>query len=134
MDGLKAHDVDQIARTVAEDLAFVGARGILNKVQFLAMLRALYAAFPDWHYDHDAPQEFEGVISVRWRQCGTHLGTFSLPGMTPVPATGTKVAIPDQCFFYKLDHGQITEIRPDPIPGGAPRGILEQIGVVDPHL
>ena len=28
----------------------------------------------------------------------------------------------------------LTEIHPDPIPGGAPRGIFEQIGVAQPPL
>jgi hypothetical protein len=28
----------------------------------------------------------------------------------------------------------IVEIRPDPVPGGAPRGIFEQIGVELPPL
>lgn len=42
--------------------------------------------------------------------------------------------IPDQYFFYRVIDEQIVEIRPDPIPGGAPRGILEQIGIQTPPL
>jgi predicted ester cyclase len=134
MGGLKTHDVDRIAGTVAADLAFVTATAILNKGQFLQMLRALYTGFPDWHYDHDEPEIRGNVLAVKWRQGGTHTGTFALPGLAPVLATGRTVEIPEHYFFYRVRGEQIVEIRPEPVPGGAPRGILEQIGVQLPPL
>ena len=132
--GLKAHDVDAVAATVAADLTFVSPTRTLDKGQFLQMLRALYAAFPDWRYDHDEPEWHGDVIAVRWRQGGTHTDTFALPGLDPIPATSRRVTIPAQQFFYRVRSGEIAEIRPDPIPGGAPRGILEQLGIALPPL
>ena len=129
INGLKAHDVDAIAATVSEDLAFVSAGRTLDKPQFLAMLRALYTAFPDWHYDHAPPEIREDDIAVQWRQGGTHTGTFAMPGLDPVEPTGRTVTIAAQYFFYKLCGDRIVEIRPDPVPGGAPQAIFEQIGV-----
>ena len=127
--GLKAHDVDKIATTVGEDLRFITQASIVNKGRFLSFLRVLYAAFPDWHYDHDEPELQGNIIAVKWRQGGTHTGTLALPGMDAVPATGKKVTIPEQFFFYRVRGDKIVEIRPDPIAGGAPQGIFEQIGV-----
>ena len=127
--GLKAHDVDRIAATVSDDLAFVTPARTLNKEQFLAMLRALYGGFPDWHYDHDELERRGDVIAVKWRQGGTHTGTFAWPGLEPVPATGRAVRIPEHYFFYRVRGDALAEIRPEPVSGGAPRGILEQIGV-----
>ena len=49
--------------------------------------------------------------------------------MAPVLATGRTVKIPPQYFVYTVGNGRIIEIRPEAIPGGAPAGILEQIGV-----
>jgi len=46
-----------------------------------------------------------------------------------VPATGKRVKIPKQIFFYRVPDNLIVEIRPEPIAGGAPQGILQQIGV-----
>lgn len=132
--GLKAHDVDAIANTVSADLAFVTPTTILDKGQFLQMLRALYGAFPDWHYDHDEPEWHGDMIAVRWRQGGTHTGTLALLGRDPIPATSRRVAIPEHYFFYRVRGDKIVEIRPEPIPGGAPRGILEQLGVAAPPL
>jgi predicted ester cyclase len=134
IDGLKAHDVDAIADTVSDDLAFVTPARTLDKGQFLQMLRALYAGFPGWHYDHDEPEWREDVIAVKWRQGGTHTGTFALPGLAPVAATFKRVTIPEHHFFYRVRGDKIVEIRPEAVPGGAPRGILEQIGVELPPL
>jgi len=134
MAGLATHDVDLVATTVAESLAFVGATRTLSKPEFLAMLRALYTGFPDWRYAPDPPRTVGDTIAIRWRQEGTHDGVFALPGMPPIAPTGRRVVIPPHDFFYRIDADQLTYIRPDPVPGGAPRGILEQIGVALPPL
>ncbi len=134
IDGLKKHDVAGIAETVSEDLAFVTLNKTLTKDQFLQMLRALYAGFPDWHYDHDPPELRDETIAVKWRQGGTHTGIFALPGIAPVPAIGRTVQIPAHYFFYQVQDDRIIEIRPEPVRGGAPGGILEQIGITSPPL
>ena len=134
IEGLKNHDVEGIGRTVSEDLAFITPSKTLNRREFLQMLRAIYAGFPDWHYEHDAPELRQTVIAVKWRQGGTHTGTLALPGSTPIPATGKTVRIPEHSFFYVVRGDAIAEIRPEPVPGGAPGGILEQIGVTRPFF
>jgi predicted ester cyclase len=126
--GLKKHDVDAIAKTVSDDLAFITPARTLTRDQFLEMLRALYAAFPDWRYDNEPPEQRDDVVAVKWRQSGTHTGTFALPGIAPVRPTGKHVRIPEQHFFYTIRNGKIVQIRPDPVRGGAPGGILDQIG------
>ena len=133
ISGLKAHDVQLVASAVSEELAFVTPRRILTKSQFLAMLEALYAAFPDWRYEHSPPEENGQLIAIRWRQGGTHLGTLALPGYEPVAPTGRTVTIPDQYFYYRLGDRYIEAIRPDAVPGGAPEGIFEQLGVSISH-
>lgn len=135
IEGLKTHDVEQIASTVAEEMGFVTPVKTMTKPQFVAFIGALYTGFPDWHYEHD-PIEIrrDGIIAVRWYQGGHHTGTLALPGFGSVAATGKKVQIPPHYFFYKVAGDLITEIRPDPVPGGAPRGIFEQIGVAIPPL
>ena len=130
IEGLKAHDVDKVATTVSDDLTFIAAARTIDKASFLDFLRALYAGFPDWRYDHDPPVlRADGTIAVKWRQGGTHSETLALPGFDTVPPTGKTVRIPEHFFFYRVAAEEIVEIRPDPVPGGVPRGIFEQIGV-----
>ena len=133
--GLKAHDVAAIGASLAEEVRFVTPVKTMAKPAILEFLSALYAGFPNWSYDHDEPvRRDEGSYSILWRQGGTHTAKLDLPGFAAVPATGKKVVIPEQHFFYRIGPEGLTEIRPDPIPGGAPRGIFEQIGVEQPPL
>lgn len=132
--GLKAHDVDRIGRTMRDDLKVESNGHVLTKAQFLPFLRALYTGFPDWHYDHDAPEWHDDLVAVKWRQSGVHAGTFAWPGFDPVPATGRFVRIPEQYFRYGVEPDGLVLIRPEPMLGGAPRGILQQIGVELPPL
>ena len=135
IEGLKSHDVAAIDKSLAEDVKFVTPVKTMGKTLILEFLTALYAGFPDWHYDHDDPvRENDGSYSILWRQGGTHKAKLDLPGFAAVPATGKSVIIPEQRFFYRVGSAGLTEIRPDPIPGGAPRGIFEQIGVEQPPL
>lgn len=135
IEGLKAHDVEKVGGTAAEDIVFISATRVLDKPRFLAMLAALYAGFPDWHYAYDRIEDRgQGNYAVKWRQGGTHTGVWAMPGMAPISPTGRKVVIPEHYFYYRVAGDKLTMIFPEPIPGGAPRGILEQIGVELPPL
>ncbi len=135
MEGLRTHDIAKIGGTFSDDLKFVTPVRSMNKAQTLDFLTALYSGFSDWHYDNDPPEsQGEGRWRVKWRQGGTHTETLALPGFPSVPATRREVAIPEHYFYYRIENNMMVEIRPDPVPGGAPRGIFEQIGVALPPL
>jgi hypothetical protein len=135
VEGLKSHDVVAIDKSLSENVKFVTSVKTMGKPAILEFLTALYTGFPDWSYDHDDPvQEGDGSYSILWRQGGTHQATLDLPGFETVAATGKTVVIPKQRFFYRIGSEGLTEIRPDPVPGGAPGGIFEQIGVEQPPL
>jgi len=133
--GLATHDVDRIATTVSDDLLFISATRVLGKQPFLDMLNALYTGFPDWHYAYDEIEDRgQGNYAIKWRQGGTHSGTWSMPGMNPIAATGKRVRIQPHYFFYRVASEQLVLIFPEPVIGGAPRGILEQICTETPPL
>lgn len=135
MDGLRAHDLDKIAGTFAGDIRFVTPARTMARQQIVDFLSALYTGFPDWHYDNDPPEDLgDGRWRVKWRQGGNHTADLVLPGFPTAPATGRRVAIPAHYFYYTVRDERLVEIRPDPVPGGAPRGIFEQIGVTLPPL
>jgi hypothetical protein len=135
MDGLRTHDIGKIGRSFTDDIRFVTPVRSMDKDQTLGFLAALYEGFPDWHYDNDPPSlQPDGSWGVKWRQGGTHSRTLALPGFPEIPTTHRKVTIPEHFFYYKVTDAGLSEIRPDPVPGGAPRGIFEQIGVALPPL
>jgi hypothetical protein len=135
MEGLRTHDIRRIGAALADTLRFVTPVRTMDKAETLAFLTALYDGFPDWHYDHDPIEPRpDGSWGVRWQQGGTHSRTLALPGFPPVAATHRPVLIPEHYFYYRVSGDGLIEIRPDPVPGGAPRGIFEQIGVALPPL
>jgi hypothetical protein len=135
MNGLRTHDLGKIGNTFSDDIKFVTPTKMMTRTEILEFLTALYRGFPDWSYDNDSPLLCEdGRFGVKWRQGGTHTATLEFPGFEAYPATGRSVTIPEHYFFYRLDKQGLCEINPDPIPGGAPRGIFEQIGVELPPL
>lgn len=130
IQGLKTHDLSLIARSIAADVKIVLPSRALTKSSFLGFLAALYSAFPDWDYQHDDPEVVgEDRIAVKWYQGGTHTDVLILPGRAAVAPTGKQIRIPEQFFFYQIVADQIIEIRPEAISGGAPWGILEQLGI-----
>jgi hypothetical protein len=134
MEGLRTHDIARLAGSFAEDVKFVTPVRSMDKARTLEFLTALYEGFPDWHYDNDPPEHLgDDQWRVKWRQGGIHTETLALPGFPSVPATDREVTIPEHFFYYRVAE-KMTEIRPDPVPGGAPRGIFEQIGVELPPL
>jgi predicted ester cyclase len=135
LEGLASHDVARVADTLAEELWFISATRILGKSQFLEMLAALYAGFPDWEYQCEGIEDrTEGNYAIRWRQGGRHTGVWAMPGMDPIAATGRRVAIPLHYFYYRVSNDRIVLIFPEPLAGGAPRGILQQLGAKHPPL
>ena len=130
INGLESRDVAKIANALAEEIEVVLANGTLSKRAFLAYLTALYAAFPDWRYQHDEPTTLQdGSISIRWTQDGTHTENWVLAGSAPIAPTGKTIQIPKQLFLYRLAGEKIVEIRPESIAGGVPAAIFAQLGV-----
>ena len=135
MAGLKEHDLEMIGSSLSEGVQFITPVTTMGKPMVLEFLAALYGGFPDLYYSHDEPELLEdGSFAVFWRQGGTHTGILDFPGFESVAATGKLVDIPPHHFFYKIGEAGLTEIRPDSVPGGAPRGIFEQIGVELPPV
>jgi len=135
VEGLKTHDIRKIAGTMADDLKFISATRILDKEPALKMLTALYSEFPDWNHEYSKIDvRGQGNYAIKWDQGGTHTGVWAMPGMKPIPPTGKTVRIPEHYFYYRVTGDKLTIIFPEPFVGGAPRGILEQIGVELPPL
>lgn len=135
VSGLRTHDIEKIGASFSDAIQFITPAKTMGREEILEFLTALYRGFPDWSYDNDPPILCDdGRFGVKWRQGGTHTETLEFPGFDAYPATGCSVAIPEHFFFYRKDEQGLCEIHPDPVPGGAPRGIFEQIGVALPPL
>ena len=58
----------------------------------------------------------------------THTGVLSLPGMPPIPATGKKVALPEEVQTYTVKNGKLVALSTDGRPDAGIPGMLAQLG------
>lgn len=122
VSSLVDHDTSGVAATLADDMMFISATRILDKQQFISMLNALYAGFPDWNHGCDGIENRgDGNFAIKWHQSGTHTGTWTMPGMEPVAPTGKRVQIPPQYFFYRVANNKLAMIFTEPMVGGGRR-------------
>ena len=132
---LKRHDLAGIEAALTHDCQFIGASRILSRQNFLDMMKALYTGFPDWDHGFQSIEDrSSGNYAVLWHQTGTHTGEWCMSGMAPIAPTGKRVTMPPHTFYYRVASSGISLIFPEPMPGGAPAGILHQIGADAPPL
>ena len=135
--GLKAwenRDEATMASLVAEDFVITGATPQpLNKEAFIGLMHATLTAMPDWAFNASGFEEDGDTVTLKSRITGTHTGPLELPGMPPIPATGKKVALPEETQIYTLRDGKLVKLQVEDVPGGGIPGMLQQIGVALPQ-
>jgi len=105
----------------------------LGKQEFIGFMHAILAALPDFKFNETGFEEHGDKVVIKSRISGTQTGTLALPGMPPVPATGKKVALPEERQEYTLSGGKLVKLVVDEVPGGGVPGMLAQLGVQLPH-
>jgi hypothetical protein len=74
----------------------------------------------------------DSVIAKAHITC-THTGVLALPGMPPIPATGKKVALPEEVQTYTVKNGKLTSLSTDARPDAGIPGMLAQLGFPIPQ-
>jgi predicted ester cyclase len=128
---LEAKDVAQAATHIHDDFQFSGfGSDPLNKDQFVSLMKALFAALPDWSYHPRELREEGEAVRFKTQVTGTHTGMLVGldPGMTPIPATGKAVSLPQDQVECSLRDGKVATMKVESPEGGGIKGILAQIG------
>jgi predicted ester cyclase len=130
LDALAARDLDAVADSTAPDLEFAGPTGVLDQAGYLDLLRALFAAFPDWGFEQGRLRFGWDHATVELSMHGTHTGVLALPvpGVEPVPPSGRPLLLPPEDVHFTVRNGRIARIEPD----AGVRAILQQLGVEIP--
>ena len=95
------HRFEGLDEFVAKDVRVNGA--IQGLDSYVAGLRAVVEAFPDYHWDLQRLLVDGNWLSARLIDTGTHAGTFR-----GVPATGRSISTPEFAI-YRVDSGRIVE-------------------------
>jgi predicted ester cyclase len=128
---LEARDWHRVARHVTGDFVFSGPPQPLRNDGFLALMRALGTALPDWSFNlHDVQHDPGGTVSAKMQITGTHTGPLALPmfGLPEIPASGKRVSLPEDRVEFVPAADNIAAIAIIPAPGGGIAGLLEQLG------
>src|SRR5579872_975070 len=134
MRAWEANDADTLSSLVAEDFVMTGPTPQpLDKAAFIGFMHILLAAFPDFAFNVSSFEENGDTVIAYSHITGTHSGTLALPGFPPIPATGQKVALPQEVQAYTVKNGKLQSLNTDARPDAGIPGILSQLGVSLPQ-
>jgi predicted ester cyclase len=134
MKAWEANDADTLSPLVAEDFTMTGPTPQpLGKAEFIGFMHILLAAFPDFAFNVSHYEENGETVVALSHITGTHTGTLALPGLPPIPATGKKVALPQEVQTYTVRNGKLQSLVTDARPDAGVPGILSQLGIVLPQ-
>jgi hypothetical protein len=128
---LEADDSKGAAGYLTEDFMWEGTfPRFLDKPKFMQLMMGLKRAFPDYSLNVKPCREISSQeILLTMDPVGTHSGTFEIPGLPPVKATGSTVALPRQIMEVKFRGEKISRIRVEHASGGGIQGLLEGMGI-----
>jgi predicted ester cyclase len=128
---LEAKDVAQAVRYIHDDFQFSGfGSDPLNRDQFVSLMKALFAAIPDWSYHPRELRDEGDTVRFKTQVTGTHTGMLAglQPGMAPVAATGKKIDLPQDKLECTVRDGKVSTMKAETPAGGGIAGIIAQIG------
>lgn len=130
----EAGDLATLGGLASDDFQFLGVTPQpLGKQEFLGFIQAMHAAFPDFKFNETSASESGDTATIKHKISGTHHGTFNVPGLPPIPATGKKFQLPEETSVFTFAGGIATRYQAQPAPDGGLPGILKQLGVEMPH-
>ncbi len=133
---IEAGDMARVESYMTDDFAFSGpVPQPIGKTEFLALQGALVAAMPDWKFNAKNFKVQGSKVTGTVQITATHTATLSpiMPGMSPVPATGKKVALPEEPVNITVRNDKVASLEAAQVPGGGVPSILAQIGIQMPH-
>jgi predicted ester cyclase len=95
------HRFEELDEFVDENVRVNGTTQ--GRASYVAGLRAVVEAFPDYHWDLEHLLVDGSWLSAQLTDTGTHVGTF-----LGVPATGREISA-QELAMYRVDRGRIVE-------------------------
>jgi ketosteroid isomerase-like protein len=127
-------DMVKLDKCLTDDFTFTGpVAKPLGKKEFLTFETALVAGLPNLKLNAKNIKVQGSKATVTVQLTGTHtaaLGSLR-PGMSPIPATGKKVTLPEENVTITVRDDKVAALEVGQVPGGGVPGILAQIGAAD---
>jgi predicted ester cyclase len=118
MDGAPS-DLDVLDEVLAPDLQLQIGAAHLDRTQTKGLIRAFYAAFPDYTHTPDEILAVGDRVVLRTTNRATHTGDFQ-----GTPPTGRRISF-GQIAIYRMADGKISEVWEE----ADLLGLMQQLGV-----
>jgi predicted ester cyclase len=131
---IEAGDLARMASYLSDHFTFSGpVPQPMGKTAFRAFMDALVAAMPDLKLHTKNFQVQGSKVTLTVQLTATHTAPLHpiRPGMSPMPATGKKVTLPEERVSITVHDDQLASVEVAQVPGGGVPGILAQIGIAD---
>ena len=130
----ESNDVQTLTELVADDFELSGPTPQpLGKQEFIGLMQILHAGMPDFAFNVSSYEEHGDAVIARSHITATHTGVLAFPGMPPIPATGKKVALPEEVQTYTVKNGKLVALSTDARPDSGIPGMLTQLGIPLPQ-
>jgi predicted ester cyclase len=134
MKAWESSDVQTMTELVADDFVLSGPTPQpLGKPEFIGLMQILHAGMPDFAFNVSSYEEHGDNVIAKSHITATHTGVLALPGMPPLPATGKKVALPEEVQTYTVKNGKLASLSTDARPDAGIPGMLAQLGFPIPQ-
>ena len=128
-------NVEKVKAMVTADAMASG--GVLPQaipmMEAMKVVAGLTGAFPDYKIEVQqvTVKGNEATVKAQWG--GTNTGSWSMPGMAPIPPTGKKVSVKDT-YIVTVQGDKVSHMKVDsPSDGGIPAA-MAQIGAKMPGM
>ena len=134
MKAWESNDIQTMTELVADDFVLSGPTPQpLGKQEFIGLMQILHAGTPDFAFNVSSYEEQDDTVIAKAHITATHTGVLALPGMPPIPATGKKVALPEEVQTYTVKNGKLASLTTDAKPDAGISGMLAQLGFPAPQ-
>ncbi len=131
---LERRNWDKVENNLSNDFTFTGAVSQpINKKQWVGVHRALQTGMPDLKFNLQQVRVVgDNKVAAKVKLTGTHTAEMpaTLPGTKPIPATGRKIALPEEDIEFTLKGDKISSLYVKPVDHGGVKGILDQLEAV----
>ncbi|HEY3291479.1 MAG TPA: nuclear transport factor 2 family protein [Anaerolineae bacterium] len=126
---IQAHDVTAASVYAADEFTVTDPNlpRAVGKTFFFGQMAAMFAAFPDWHYDIHTMAAQGDCVTVELTVHATHTAPLQLGG-TALKPTGKQISIDDK-FHFTVRENLIIALRVDSPPGGGAPAMMRQLGL-----
>jgi predicted ester cyclase len=133
---IESGDMAKAGNYLTGDFTFSGpVPQPIGKAEYLGLQGALIKAIPNWKFNAKNIKVQGNTVTATLQITGTHTQTLAaiMPGMSPVPATGKKITLPQEPLTVTMRGDKMASLEAGHVPGGGVPGLLAQIGVQLPH-